>query len=111
MPAKRSIRDATGRSCTEGRVVVRSPGEFSGCSRLADHRRPGPLPVLTSRRRVAVVGDFQLYAALEGGLVGVDAGEGVAGRDPGVDGRKGLVGDRADEVVGQEVVRALVAVV
>src|ERR1700704_6086081 len=60
---------------------------------------------------VAVVGDLQLYAALESRLVGDDAGQGVARGDPGVDRWDGLIRDGADEVVSEEVVRALVTVV
>jgi hypothetical protein len=61
-------------------------------------------------RGLAEIGDRQPDAALEGGLVGDDPGQGVTGSDPGIDRGERARGDGRHEVVGQEVVTALMAV-
>ena len=61
-------------------------------------------------RGVAEVGDGEPDAALQGGLVGDDAGHGEPGGGPGVDRRQRAGRDGSGEVVDQEVVAALVPV-
>src|SRR5690606_11870019 len=116
----------TGSACHRGRLA-RAPStpEIERCDRDRTVRRPVPghgaepsgPPLRTGcspaglGRALAQVGDREARTALLGGLVRDDARQREAGRRPGVDRRLGARRHRAHEVVGEEVVRALVAVV
>src|SRR5690606_4065079 len=116
----------TGSACHRGRLAhavehardrtVR-PGPEAAASGPGSRSRSRLAPLRTGGSpgglgwALAQVGDREARAALLGGLVRDDARQREAGRRPGVDRRLGARRHRAHEVVGEEVVRALVAVV